>query len=783
MPKESNFTIRLSKAAKELNVGKDTIVGFLAKKGFQVDHLPNTKLTADMYALLVKEYQGEKEVKHEALKLGNLSYKGGSVSVESIVDNVSGTAPANEEYKEKVKIKQQKQRETSEKKKLSEQHEKSEKKSVKAGKGDKPKVELQVKLFTLIFSQGLATITYKKKRYTYEDPRITDYHLILELIFKHCKLSRGEKHRIRTTPIKVELDSKDRVFTFKDVDICNFVNNLKEKLLSENRMLEPHDNIRLSRAAKEFNVSMNTIVEFLSNKGFQIEQIPDTKLTAEMYALLVNECFDYVNNPKKQHLFQPSIGQPENNKAETRNKIRLSKAARLFNMSKEAIIEFLSMNGFTIINPLPNTKLTTEMYELLVKKFQGGKDAPQKPSTAYEKMTLGTSNIHFYNGYYLIFQTNNGEIDNTVTPYRVNDPNSHEILNLVHKYFEQIFEQKRIIVKIDETKIIEPSKLDLFQLSNYVRELKRNLDEKDVWWEEVQNARKRSFVQCCGEPTESVKKRVVKSKNEYLYNLSSLQNEKKLIRVYEINHGKEEDAFIFTISMSNNRCAIVFENASKDASTTTWIFVAKDEDYEPCINLVFDYFTDYTVSLKRSSLRSTINPPEKFKAESYAFIYHDDIGQWLKKLNKILGQMPEPSEIQFVPGLHIPESSETRTGHGDTITTKHLHNQLMRKLYDKLCVESGKDNVGTEIRVGAKRIDTVVKGKDFFDIYEIKTATNPFDCVTEALGQLCQYAYLYCPDKIGKLVIVGPSETTKEVEQYLSTLRKNHSLQLYYMKV
>ena len=107
----------------------------------------------------------------------------------------------------------------------------------------------------------------------------------------------------------------------------------------------------------------------------------------------------------------------------------------------------------------------------------------------------------------------------------------------------------------------------------------------------------------------------------------------------------------------------------------------------------------------------------------------------------------------------------------------------MRKLYDKLCDESGKDNVGTEIRVGAKRIDTVVTGKEFFDIYEIKTATNPFDCVTEALGQLCQYAYLYCPDKIGKLVIVGPSETTKEVEQYLSTLRKNHSLQLYYMKV
>ena len=47
MPKESNFTIRLSKAAKEFNVGKDAIVEFLAKKGFQIDSTPNTKLSAD----------------------------------------------------------------------------------------------------------------------------------------------------------------------------------------------------------------------------------------------------------------------------------------------------------------------------------------------------------------------------------------------------------------------------------------------------------------------------------------------------------------------------------------------------------------------------------------------------------------------------------------------------------------------------------------------------------------------------------------------------------------
>ncbi len=56
---DTNTHIRLSKAAKEFNVGMGTIRDFLSKKGFQVDSSPNTKLTDEMYALLVKEYGKE----------------------------------------------------------------------------------------------------------------------------------------------------------------------------------------------------------------------------------------------------------------------------------------------------------------------------------------------------------------------------------------------------------------------------------------------------------------------------------------------------------------------------------------------------------------------------------------------------------------------------------------------------------------------------------------------------------------------------------------------------
>lgn len=107
----------------------------------------------------------------------------------------------------------------------------------------------------------------------------------------------------------------------------------------------------------------------------------------------------------------------------------------------------------------------------------------------------------------------------------------------------------------------------------------------------------------------------------------------------------------------------------------------------------------------------------------------------------------------------------------------------MRKLYDRLCVEYGEQNVGTEIRVGSKRIDTVVRKQNSYDIYEIKSDPDPFVCVTKALGQICQYAYLYCRDSIEKMVIVGSSEAPLEVDKYLSWFRDKYSLQVYYLSV
>ncbi len=57
-------TPRLMAAAKEFNIGKDTLVGFLVAKGFSKDDLnPTSKLTEDMYRSLQQEFQSDKVAK------------------------------------------------------------------------------------------------------------------------------------------------------------------------------------------------------------------------------------------------------------------------------------------------------------------------------------------------------------------------------------------------------------------------------------------------------------------------------------------------------------------------------------------------------------------------------------------------------------------------------------------------------------------------------------------------------------------------------------------------
>ncbi len=80
------MSIRLNKVIKELNVGIQTAVSFLQKKGFDVESNPSTKITDEQYGLLVKEFSTDKELKIESERFNQERQKEKKAAQEEIED-------------------------------------------------------------------------------------------------------------------------------------------------------------------------------------------------------------------------------------------------------------------------------------------------------------------------------------------------------------------------------------------------------------------------------------------------------------------------------------------------------------------------------------------------------------------------------------------------------------------------------------------------------------------------------------------------------------------------
>ena len=80
------MTIRLNKVTRDLNVGITTVVEFLQKKGYTIEASPNAKITEEQYAVLVKEFSTDKNLKIESEKFSqerqNKDRNKASISIE-----------------------------------------------------------------------------------------------------------------------------------------------------------------------------------------------------------------------------------------------------------------------------------------------------------------------------------------------------------------------------------------------------------------------------------------------------------------------------------------------------------------------------------------------------------------------------------------------------------------------------------------------------------------------------------------------------------------------------
>lgn len=88
---------RLSKVARELNVGIATLVEFLKTKDIEVDPNPNTKLEAEHYAILSEEFADDQSLKEEAEKTALKREKRKTVSLKTKVEENTAEEESDEE--------------------------------------------------------------------------------------------------------------------------------------------------------------------------------------------------------------------------------------------------------------------------------------------------------------------------------------------------------------------------------------------------------------------------------------------------------------------------------------------------------------------------------------------------------------------------------------------------------------------------------------------------------------------------------------------------------------
>ena len=84
-----NDSIRLSKAAKELNISVGSIVEFLNSQKIPIDGSPNAKLSPELYALLLKQFQQDKKAKEESQQM----LKEKAVRKEAVAPSAPTPAP------------------------------------------------------------------------------------------------------------------------------------------------------------------------------------------------------------------------------------------------------------------------------------------------------------------------------------------------------------------------------------------------------------------------------------------------------------------------------------------------------------------------------------------------------------------------------------------------------------------------------------------------------------------------------------------------------------------
>jgi hypothetical protein len=141
----------------------------------------------------------------------------------------------------------------------------------------------------------------------------------------------------------------------------------------------------------------------------------------------------------------------------------------------------------------------------------------------------------------------------------------------------------------------------------------------------------------------------------------------------------------------------------------------------------------------------------------------------------------ENTVFSFEPGFSQKVVRATATLAQLQLDLDLRHNHLQDALYRQLVVRYGKHNVRTEQPSGVgTQIDVVVKRKNEYWFYEIKTALTARACLREAIGQLLEYSFWPGAQEPSRFIVVGESPIDDDGKKYLRRLRNRFALRIEY---
>lgn len=721
------MSIRINKILRILNIGINTIQQYLINRGIEIPNLgPGTKLDNDTCREFLCDFYRDRKLNENASELFEILKK-------------------KDENLGKITIKNKKQK-TVKKDIITNNIVKIQNENV-LNKNISAQNVINIKLNQLIYTTNHIYLQINK----------TKYQLAKRILFKINKKIITENSIFKISTI-LNLDNSNMTFNFKD-------DTIYQKLLKISHELEAKHSEKIKERKKKLTNKRGII-----KMRIRLSTLKYDNLSASIHTNRMSFTYKFSHYIPKETIMYI-------------NKIK--DTSKVFDLEKDVVMYIYNRRlffpdwfdlGRYVVTECDKIK----KQEHLTLSESNRKQYPMLSSYPFVgrqyRTELKIENIEFHDGFYLVSILKDSQKDTSIKSLSIKDRNSYKSLSYLTKYFQKRMPNNVSIIytKYNVLGLDHP-----MMLNNYIKILYENMNVHGEWWGDVQNSNKRTLSHCVTYSTPYKIKKELDLKNAYIDYLSGHQSDKIVIKIYEVIGEHEEDCFIFTQDVDKDHHAIIFENVNIARSSE--IFLCEKDSYNDCINYIFNYFTNYGLDTKRMNIRTKAYAAQKFKAVKYKSVNHESLQTWSATIQEFVGEINISDRIEFIPGLRISEIPDSRKLTKAELEINFLHNNIMEKLYNILIKQYNKENIGTEIHIGKKRIDLVIKHKNFYDLYEIKTASDVRTCIRQGFGQIVDYAFFDSQDEIRNMYIVGISIANQKEKDYLYRLRKQHKLNIYYL--